>query len=59
MANFCVRGNMLLIRRNMAISLPAKDSSKLSFAAPAAEVFNRKESSGAMSRIVTYFQDRP
>ena len=51
MANFCVRGNMLLIQWNMAISLPAKDISKLSFAALAAEVFKRKQSSGVRPEL--------
>jgi hypothetical protein len=40
----------------MAISLSVKYSSKLSFAAVAAGVINRKQSSGAMSRIVTIFK---
>jgi hypothetical protein len=40
----------------MAISLPVKNSSKLSFAALVVEGINRKLSSGATSRTVTYFK---
>ena len=56
MANFCVRGNMLLIQWNMTISLPVKDSSKLSFAVLVAEVFNRKQDSGVRPELWHIFK---
>jgi hypothetical protein len=59
MANFFVRGNMLLIQWNMAISLSVQDSSKLSFADLAAEVCNLKHINAVRSELWHIFKTDP